>query len=86
MSSPQSFFNALAVCSSAGLRLPTYPEATALATYDLPDLDDAEMFWTANYWTDEGSARSLGVDDGGTTLSGATSNTYETVCVTTPTN
>jgi hypothetical protein len=86
MNSPQSFFSALAVCASAGLRVPTYSEATALATYDLPDIDDTEMFWTTNYWTDEGSARSLGVDDGGSTLSSATSSTYETVCVTTPTN
>ena len=86
MNSPQNFFGASAACTSAGLRLPTYAEATALAAFDLPDLEDTETFWTSNYWTDEVSARSLGVDDGGSTVSGATTNTYETVCVTTPTN
>ena len=52
---PPELLQALAVCASAGLRVPPYPEATALATHDLPDLDDAETFWTANYWTGEGS-------------------------------
>jgi len=86
MDSRQNFFDASATCAGAGLRLPTYAEATVLASFDLPDLEDTETFWTSNYWTDDVSAHSLGVDDGGSTVSGATSNTYETVCVTTPTN
>src|ERR1044072_6059512 len=34
MNSPQNFFGASGVCAGAGLRLPTYAEATALASFD----------------------------------------------------
>jgi hypothetical protein len=81
------WYQALGACSGLGLRLPSLSEAAMLANaYDLPGVDDQELFWTSEYWDSGNDSRSMGISDGGGSLDSSTLSTYEVVCVTTPTN
>jgi hypothetical protein len=84
-SSSEDWFQAGGDCAGLHLRLPTFAEAVELSRFDLPALDDSELFWTDTYY-DESGTRSLAVNDGGASLDSSTASTYRTVCVTTPTN
>jgi len=43
------WFQAVGDCAGLNLRLPSYAEAVALAArFDLPNVDDQELFWTAD--------------------------------------
>jgi len=86
-SAPQTWNQAVGDCEGRGLRLPSFAEAVTLATqYDLPNLNDQELFWTGEYYAATSGPRSLGVSDGGGYLDSDQQSTYRTVCVTTPTN
>jgi hypothetical protein len=82
----QNWNQALGECATLGLRLPSFAEAVALARYDLPNLNDQELFWTDAYFNATSGPRSLGVSDGSGYLDSDQQTTYRTVCVTTPTN
>ena len=87
------FYEAAAHCGNLDLRLPSLGEALALArSHDIPNVDATELFWTDGIYTYGGTeGRASLVDDNGLISSGRIDGagplpTYETVCVTTPTN
>ena len=81
----QTWLEAAPLCEAQGLRLPSYGEARVLAeNYDLPSIANAEFFWTDEFVST--SAVWAVNDTGGATTFGDTSDSPETVCVTTPTN
>ena len=80
-------------CANLNLRLPTHGEARALATtYNLPNVDENENFWTNETFTLGASDDRyvyLVSDYAGSTLGLSYVRddvSRETVCVTTPTN
>ncbi len=75
-------------CANLGLRLPTLGEARALATtYNLPNVDQTESFWTDEYYETSTDSWALVVkDDNSVGHTSAVNGTFETACVTTPTN
>ena len=83
---------ALAHCANLGLRLPTLGEAMELAqTHDLPNVDEAEFFWTGDRYFLGSDFLADVVDDSGFVSAlfsggGGGPDEAETVCVTTPTN
>jgi hypothetical protein len=77
--------NAIAYCSSFGLRLPTYSEAQALArNYDVPGVSGSDFFWTDDGWSDGAVNRAYGIGESGNTLDDSQSGINKTVCVTDP--
>jgi hypothetical protein len=89
--SPRPWTQAAGHCANLNLRLPTYGEARALArTYDLPNVDQGERFWTDETVIDtDGEFQAFLEYDAGSvggSERGAWTNSFETVCVTTPTN
>ena len=79
--------DALNLCGSLQLRLPSLGEALSLAaSYDLPSVDQNEHFWTEQFfWNQEDDAWVVS-DDTNFTYFAETYSGGETVCVTTPTN
>jgi hypothetical protein len=76
------------LCGNLELRLPSLGEAVSLATnYDLPSVDENEDFWTEETLGSGPIFQAWTVRDGGGgfTFDDVTAS-YETVCVTTPTN
>ena len=79
-------------CSDLKLRLPSRTEGAALAkSFDIPNVDTGDKFWTDDYWEsgDPPLAYASMVTAAGevtTQQVGGVTSSYETVCVTTPTN
>ena len=95
----QPFGGALNLCANLDMHLPSWSEATTLATHDIPNIDGTEVFWTediflrpADAGTNQGEFKTFVLDDAGTpTEEGIGGNpesqvVHQTVCVTTPTN
>jgi hypothetical protein len=82
------WFTAAQHCASLDLRLPSFAEAFELATtHDIPNVGESEYFWTGNdYVETDGFSYADVVNDGANRADGEVSSSYETVCVTTPTN
>ena len=79
-------------CGDLKLRLPSFTEGVALASnYEIPNVDDNEIFWTDEYWRsgdppqDVGNALAV-FGNGQSSRQQTTITSPETVCVTTPTN
>ncbi len=73
-------------CANLDLRVPTLGEARQLAqTHDIPNVDQGELFWTDEFFANSGEYAFV-MDDQGGSGSFPASNTFETVCVMTPTN
>jgi hypothetical protein len=81
--------NALRHCANLGLRMPSLSEGLALAEeHDIPAVDEAEYFWTADLHLASEPSRPLHwiVQDNGDHGGEPDAAQRETVCVTTPTN
>jgi hypothetical protein len=84
-----SWAEAVTLCRNLGLRLPSLGEAQLLAAnYDLPDVDEDELFWTGDRYINPSGDNFYAdlVDDSVTLVVGSVAFESETVCVTTPTN
>jgi hypothetical protein len=76
-------------CANLNLRLPSASEGLQLATsYNLPNVDEAEPFWTEETIYNSSNQLYLGfaVEDNGFSFYANQTGLRETVCVTTPTN
>jgi len=83
----RSWFDAAHHCANLDLRLPTLGEALQLAkTHDIPNVDGDEFFWTQDRYSNSGGIFAYIVNDNATLSAIAASESFETVCVTTPTN
>ena len=84
----QGWFQALDLCASLDLRLPSIGEAKVLAVNnDLPTIADTESFWTDHYYvTSSDIAEAFLQYDSGATGSFGVGAAEKIVCVTTPTN
>ncbi len=81
----RNWITALLHCANLDLRLPTVGEAFELArTHDLPNVDEAEGFWTEEF--DGNDATAVFVRDDSVYGDAIDTQQFETVCVTTPTN
>jgi hypothetical protein len=83
----KSWIGAVILCSNLELRLPSLGEATSLAhNHDLPNVEDNEDFWTEEMLGSGPVPQAWIVNDVGGFTFDDYSASYETVCVTTPTN
>ena len=74
------------LCSSVGLRMPSLGEAESVtSSHDLPTVDETEKFWTEELYFN-GGFQAFAVDDSSAAIATPISSSWETVCVTTPTN
>jgi hypothetical protein len=82
------WFTAAQHCASLDLRLPSFGEAFELATtHDIPNVGESEYFWTGNdFDSSDGFSYADVVTDSAARSNGEVHSSYETVCVTTPTN
>jgi hypothetical protein len=73
-------------CAGLGLRVPSFSEAVTLAeNYDVPGVGTGQFFWTDDFYFN-GTSNAVLVDEAGASGSDLVSNTYQTVCVTEPSN
>jgi hypothetical protein len=83
----RSWFDAAHHCANLDLRLPTLSEAQQLAkTHDIPNVAEDEFFWTQDRYSNSGGIFAYIVNDNAALSADLASSSYETVCVTTPTN
>ena len=86
--------NAVNFCADVDMRLPSFAEGTTLArNFEIPNVDDSEIFWTDEFWTEFDSSlgaevgRTLAVfGNGDSSRQSTVITTPETVCLTVPTN
>ncbi len=83
----QTWVAALTTCRARGLRPPTLGEALALATvYDVPTVGFDDSFWTDDSVFSADSFRPFTVDEDANWGANDDGDSWDTVCVTTPTN
>jgi hypothetical protein len=86
--------NAAAFCADVDMRLPSFSEGVTLASnFDIPNVDDSEIFWTEAFWREfDGSlgaevGRTLALfGNGQSSIQSPSITTPETVCLAVPTN
>jgi hypothetical protein len=55
-------------------------------THDIPNVDDEELFWTQDRYSNSDGSFAFIVDDNAFIGANPLVSSFETVCVTTPTN